>query len=397
MVEPTDSTIDKLALAKEMYFLGMYHGAKDTRVDRMQSILNFDFSVATTIITICGDNGLEVKNRIGKSKNWKEILDLLGSIYPNTSMMQELDSLHDVRNLIQHGGKIPSEYDVKNYEKLVKDFIQDVCFTIYGNQLTFETISIARLLKSPHEQELLQKAEQFKEQSQFDLSLNLIHTTALYHYKLIKENLDIPSERSFFRFDRELSREVKDSFENLWNGLSRTIDTLSMGKFYTTFQNILSTGNELFSYGSEYLYFHLLKFPENTSLENLEKSFSDLYNFLFGTEHLITNKIMLEFPMVYGANVTDISSNSVTLNYGLLLKPSVKGCKLVFIKTSSDQNVPEPIQLPKEQNYHKICLDNLVSGKEYRCEISITYSTKHPFLDTYIDDSTTSRITFQTK
>ena len=123
LLQVNNSTMDKLSLAKEMFILGAYHGGKDSRVDRMLSILNFDFSISTIIVTTCTDSGKNPKQNNGKSKNWHELIKLLQEFYNNENMITDLDNLHEVRNQIQHGGSVPSEYDIQNYQKTVRIFL----------------------------------------------------------------------------------------------------------------------------------------------------------------------------------------------------------------------------------------------------------------------------------
>jgi hypothetical protein len=107
----------KLALAKEMYLIGLTHNRNNTRTNRMLTILNFDFAAGTLIISACIQAGLNTRNSKGRIKNFPLLLDELKTIYTNGSVIADISSLHDLRNSIQHGDTIPSDWDIKNTQK----------------------------------------------------------------------------------------------------------------------------------------------------------------------------------------------------------------------------------------------------------------------------------------
>lgn len=55
-----------------MFILGQSVMQKDTRINRIQSILSFDFCVTTIIVTMIIDSGENPKKKNGKAKNWDE-------------------------------------------------------------------------------------------------------------------------------------------------------------------------------------------------------------------------------------------------------------------------------------------------------------------------------------
>ena len=325
-----NSTMDKLSLAKEMFILGAYHGGKNSRVDRMLSILNFDFSVSTIIVTTCMDSGKNPKNNKGKAKGWPELITLLREFYTNENVVTNVDNLHEVRNQIQHGGSIPSEYDIQNYQKTVRNFFDEICHVVYQDKINFDSISLASLLKSPHEKEMLLKAEIMIEQGRYDFSLQLILTAAYYHYMLIRTNLRIP------RFPTDTSQktvepsayEVGKDVEKLSKDVNRAIDILAMGQYYFKTMELLNKTHSRNTLEYSYSWISKLQIKETISYDVIEKARIDIYNIILGTEHLVAEKTIVDVPVVYGLCIEEITANSARINYGILGKLNLEECVL---------------------------------------------------------------------
>ena len=65
-----DSFLSKMTLAKQMFILGQLEGTKNTKVDRILAILNFDFCVVTLIVSACISSKENPKQKNGKK--WRK-------------------------------------------------------------------------------------------------------------------------------------------------------------------------------------------------------------------------------------------------------------------------------------------------------------------------------------
>ena len=187
-----DSPLAKMTLAKQMFILGQLAGTKNTKVDRILAILNFDFCVVTLIVSACISSKENPKQKNGKAKRWDELVSTMRSFYTNEIMISDLDSLHDLRNAVQHGDTIPSEWDIERFAKIVRSFFDDICNKIFQQSITFDSVSIAHIVKSPHEKILLTHMEEQISKKNYSIAYIFLFTSALYHYMLIRTNLKIP-------------------------------------------------------------------------------------------------------------------------------------------------------------------------------------------------------------
>ena len=100
-----------------MFILGVIHKRTNNRISKISSILNFDFAVVALIIAACIKSRQNVMTKKGRTKDWFELLELMQKFYTNKAMLADLTSLHDLRNSIQHGDTVPSDYDIDKYDR----------------------------------------------------------------------------------------------------------------------------------------------------------------------------------------------------------------------------------------------------------------------------------------
>lgn len=374
MTQISGSSMQRLALAKEMYIIGLYHEQKNTRSERMQAILAFDFSVTTIIVTYCIDNNQNPKQKNGRAKKWDELISTFETFYAKPPVIADLNNLHDLRNSIQHGDVQPSDSDILRHKKVVRDLFDDICLNVYRGVIKFDSISMAKVLKSPHETELLFKAELYIEEGKYELDLYFIHTAALYHYMLIKTNLFLPILPTY---DYLALQKGNPIVEQIYRSLDNATDRLAMGEFYLREKDLLKKAPpflEDFEKGKRftYLWISQLKPLQGISYDEVEKARTSIYNIILGTENVITEKLIVDVPVIYGSHVTDITQTSAKVNYGILCKLEIEKCILKLHSDSKMTMLVQSYQILKESGYHDFVVDKLAPGKLYYCIIEAT-------------------------
>jgi hypothetical protein len=174
-----------LAVAKLIYLEGLKYSKNDNRINNKLAILNFDLSVTNLIIASCYEKRKDTRRKkSGKVKDFPELIENLQKIYDNSDLIHRINDLHDLRNSVQHGANNPSKWDIQRFNVTVREFFDDVCIKVFTN-ISFESISFSKLLKSPHEQQLMELIEDYIGQEKFSLVFNLIIICLLYRYQLI--------------------------------------------------------------------------------------------------------------------------------------------------------------------------------------------------------------------
>lgn len=391
MIQVARSTMDKLALSKEMYLLGCYHGTKNTRTNRMLSILNFDFSIGTIIVTTCNDNNLSTKNKQGHSKDWHELIDEFKKIYNNSQMIADLNNLHDVRNLIQHGGFIPSEFDIKNYANLIKNFIDDICKTIYQNQLSYESISIASVLKSTDERVILLKAEEFFSEEKYQMAQYYLNAVLLYHYMLIQENLNL----DFVEYPTGVLSSLAENVDTETpRKIAIAVNRLAMGEYYIRLKELLLKYEINLEISSAKYWLGKITPPKQIGFNDVKEVFNTVYNIILETEHQITEQFNLSGPLICGLYCSCITHNSCIIKYGLFSEVEISKIELYFIKTSEDKTqYPPSVELSRKTGFNEYIINGLIPNTKYHCGITVKQKLKP---NEFIRHDHTAEIVFET-
>ena len=155
-----ESELKKLILAKGIFLHGCTHATAKDEVSRCLAIHHFDFAVEMVSKSIAVKEKILTSSRqeLNFKKLWNEITKK-GIVLPLQTRMFEL---HDLRNLIQHAGTVPSLEDVTNFKGYVESFLEQVVKKEFN--VAFGELSLACLIHNPELKELLQKAESlFKE------------------------------------------------------------------------------------------------------------------------------------------------------------------------------------------------------------------------------------------
>ena len=368
----SNSLISKIALAKEMYILGSSNGKRNTRVDMMLSIQNFDFCVVALIVSSVLQNGKNPKKANGKTKLWHELINILKTFYNNKVMITDLDNLHDLRNSIQHGDTVPSKWDIQRFEKITKDFFDDVCSKIFQNKITFNSISMANILKSSHEKEMLTIAEKYIGNKNYSRALHLIITTAIYHYMLIISNLKLPFGKMHASESTSITigkRRLSKDIETLSTRLQLTINRLAMGEYYLRTLDLLKKSNASLEYAYDSI--SKLETKKKVTLDEVEEAKSILHTIILGTEHLITEKFVVNPPVVYGVFVEEITSTSAKIRYGILHHLSLEKCQLRFYENETMKKMKKIIKIQKKGGTQTYEISDLEPKTDYFCRLYV--------------------------
>jgi hypothetical protein len=385
-----------MTLAKQMFILGQLEGTKNTKVDRILAILNFDFCVVTLIASACISSKENPKQKNGKAKRWDELLSTLSRFYKNEIMISDLDSLHDLRNAVQHGDTIPSEWDVERFAKLVRSFFDDICNEIYQQSITFDNVSIAQIVKSPHERTLLTHMEEQISKKNYSIAYIFLFTSALYHYMLIRTNLKIPLDEpySFGLNPNEINDTLaRRNIKNLYERMQQIASRLAMGEFYLRTIDLLKKSELTLSYAYDSI--SKLEPLQNATFEQIEEDKTTLYGIILGTEHIVTEKEIVDAPIVYGTYSFDITSTNTRINYGILNKLEIENCEAKLYVGWDESQLLKTIELPNTSEYRTLELDNLNPNTKYSCIISATQEGDPEFKGNR--SVSTTKIKFQTK
>jgi hypothetical protein len=233
--------LKKMSLAKEMYVLGLSYNRNNTRTNRMLTILNFDFAVGTLVASACIQAGFDTRTNKGRIKDWPLLIETLRNFYSNSSIIAGITSLHDLRNSIQHGDTIPSDWDITKYGETVRLFFDEVCDKVFNQTIGYDSISLAAILKSPHETELMLLAEKYIVAGFYSLAIHLIWSSILYHYMLIRTNLFLPllPRYEFYsstRFTGGNPTQIDIDIMDLNINLDTAVNRLAMGEYYLNFR-----------------------------------------------------------------------------------------------------------------------------------------------------------------
>jgi hypothetical protein len=115
-----------------------------------------------------------------------------------------------------------------------------------------------------------------------------------------------------------------------------------------------------------------LQILENISKADAEDARDKVYSMILCTKHLITEKLIVESPVIYGFHVQDLTRNSAKINYGILSKLKLEKCVLKLYSDSQMKDIVRTITLSKIKGYHQKILDKLKPGTSYALRIEVT-------------------------
>ena len=148
---------------------------------------------------------------------------------------------------------------------------------------------------------------------------------------LIRINLDLPMLPTYeFYSDPKYmnctASEVEKNILDLYTRLDNSVDRIAMGEHYPRIIELLKTAKPQFSLRVAWHWISKLQIIDNISRTDVEDLRDKVYSIILGTEHLITEKLNVDTPVIYGFHVEEITKTSAKTYYGILSRLNLE-CK----------------------------------------------------------------------
>jgi len=151
MNRKNNSEVKRLVLAKSLYLHGCSHASCKDNISRMLAIHHFDNAVEIVLKCVAAKQGITPEK---KYFHFEELLNKVSDL----PLREQMRGLHQVRNIVQHQGDIPSVESVIKYQGYTEDFFKEVCTRFFG--VSYEELHLSELIESEPLREQLLKAEQ---------------------------------------------------------------------------------------------------------------------------------------------------------------------------------------------------------------------------------------------
>jgi hypothetical protein len=159
-----NSEIRRLVLAKKLYLYGCGHTSAKDKVSRMLAIHHFDNAVEIVLKCVATKQGLRPERKYFYfGELLKEIKDL--------PLKEQISSLHEIRNIIQHQADIPSMESVIKYKGYVEDFFKKVCDEIFN--VSYEKLYLSELIENEKLREKVSESEAAFERGEYKRCIEL--------------------------------------------------------------------------------------------------------------------------------------------------------------------------------------------------------------------------------
>jgi hypothetical protein len=151
MSRDSNSELKQLVLAKSLYLHGCSHASYKDNVSRMLAIHHFDNAVEIILKCVAVKQGITPRK---KYFYFEELLDRVSDL----PLKEQVRGLHQIRNIVQHQGDIPSVESVFKYQVYTEDFFRGVCTQVFS--VSYEELYLSTLVEIENIREKLLKAEQ---------------------------------------------------------------------------------------------------------------------------------------------------------------------------------------------------------------------------------------------
>ncbi len=194
------STLQRMEIAKGMYLQGVSDNSNYSHTTAISAILNFDYAAETLIKAVLIDAGISLntttKSGTSVFKDFPTLIKDLQTKYPSLSnvILNAIDSLHKLRNDVQHNAQIPSQTSITRFESNVRIFFDDILKNIYNNVITFEEISLSAFVESKVAKVILDEMEKAIASGNYDDAVYLARKAVSYLISLVRKELDLPNK-----------------------------------------------------------------------------------------------------------------------------------------------------------------------------------------------------------
>jgi hypothetical protein len=347
--------------------------------DLLLSILNFDFCAETIVKTVLVDRGVRIERQRGSFKTFEELISDLNSSFPTLKYVDEVVSLHKLRNDVQHQGNIPSEQEVSRHKTTIRLFFDEVCQKVYDSAISYDGISLALFIESESEKIILGEMEKSYQNGSYNDSIYYGKQAAIYHVMLLRSNMGVPHPHSFrnpFNFSdfRDLS-EIGRVLEETVERLNWTVDRLCLREHYDEINQLL--GGHI---TSPYFDWYRGDIQRVQALPDEAEQIRNLvYEFITSTQDLIKEHD-LKSPFVFDSMVKKAEpSENYVVQVGFVSTSAIASAQIKIRKTPSKDEIEKKIgvkeeilDIPKDLGLHIVPIQDLEKGGQYNVHCNVT-------------------------
>lgn len=368
----------RLSIAKELYIHGYSHSERNSIADVILSILNFDFAAETIVKTVLIDQGLGIERQKGGFKTYDELIRDLKQVCPSLRYVDEIVSLHKLRNDTQHNGIIPSEQEVSRHKLSTRLFIDEVCQNIYDNSISYDDISLALFIKSENERAILQEMEKALAKSKYSDSVYYGKQAAIYHVMLLRANMGVPHRGYFYNpwtFAKISDfRDIGRYLEELNEGQNWIIDKLLLREHYDEINHLL--GGAITSY----LHWRRREIERAQANQSEAEEIRHLvYEFITSTQDLIREPDLVS-PFIFDLVIEKAeSSEDYYIQIGVVSASPIVSAKITIRENPSKEDLEKKLPLkdetldaPKTTGLSALPIHGLEKGKQYQLGFQVS-------------------------
>ncbi len=345
-MNPSLTSLRRLAIAKQMYMEGVFFTSRPTQSNLIQSIIDFDFCVESVIKAVLLDYNIPLNFSKAGFKHFDTLYSDLKVNYKNEALLREIDSLHQLRNRVQHDAEIPSMDAAKRYETSVKLFFEDICSDIYKNAMTFDSISLALFIESEVEKVILSSMEERLSKKDFKSARFYATMAIFYHKHLLDEEMKIPYSWSI------ASRMGSDDLDRALSDLEKRVDWIIDHLMFMEHQHEV---DELLGRLTLAMYSH----KDDATEEEAEWAKIVAYNIILDTQWRLREMKDDKNPCIYDFDIIERKPDGWVIRVGI-----ASAAKIVnpTIKVDVNKQTIKQVDLPENNGLHEITIDGLGKG-----------------------------------
>lgn len=177
MASDRDMEIKRLIVTKRLYLHACGHAKGSDKVGRIIAILNLDNVVEMLLKNLAEKYEIELSAK--EDPKFKDLWNGLKTKKNDIFLPSKgrIFALHDLRNLIQHRGEIPSSESVVANCALVGEFFQGICTNHFG--ISYESLHLSELIIDSQLKLKMENSEKKFENGDFSGAFNDAKTILL--------------------------------------------------------------------------------------------------------------------------------------------------------------------------------------------------------------------------
>lgn len=164
-----NSDIRRLVLAKKLYLHGCKHSSKKDEINRMLAIHNFDNAIE--MILKCIATKYDIVSSSRQEYKFKDLWSEIQKKGVNLPLKDQMFSLHDQRNIVQHHGDISSLEAIIKYKDYVEDFFREIIKKEFS--VSYDELYLSVLIENEKLRKNVQKAEKTFEEKKYKECIEL--------------------------------------------------------------------------------------------------------------------------------------------------------------------------------------------------------------------------------